>query len=160
VARGRCCRPFANVTVNAFTNLKKRGVSLPKDVKDLVEIIDSAKTTTSKRTLRGVTALILSLMLKSRERHGTELLIDSEPEPEADSNVSEKIEGSWHHVMTLPADFRTGLIADLVRMAAFTGKEFPGVGLIGLKHKGKRLLWRIDMEAPGSQCVLTAIPEG
>jgi hypothetical protein len=149
--------------MNSFWNPKKRGVSLPKGAMDLADLLDSAKPITSNAENsdpRRIQPLIQSLLLRSRERHATELLIEPEPAPGADCSVTQRIEGVWCHVMMLPADFRSSLVAELLRMAAFTGDEFPGVGLIALQHKGKRLVWRIDMEPPGSQCFLTPLPGG
>jgi hypothetical protein len=145
--------------VNPPTNPKKRRVPLPKELKEMVDIIDLNKTAATKGLMSGSLALFLSLMLKSRERHATELVIEPELDTEADSSVTERIEGTWQHVMGVPATFREPLVERLVQLAAFQD-EFAGVGLMALRHKGKRLLWRIDMEAPGSRCVLTPLPEG
>ncbi len=149
--------------MNPFTNPKKRDVALPKGAKDLADVIHSAKPRTSQTKSSDPTkrlrTWIESLLLRSRERHATELVIEPEPKFETASNVTERIEGTWHRVMTVPADLRSTMVSELIRMAAFTGDKFPGVGLIGLECKGKRLMWRIDMERPGSQCVLTPLCE-
>jgi hypothetical protein len=135
--------------MNAFTNPKNRGVSLPGGAKDLVNVLRSIKpkrTKSKSQPGKGFLGFILLGLLQSRDRGATEFVVEPESEPDAESNVAERIQGTWHQVMTIPAGFRSAVITGLVEMAAFTGDEFPGVGLIALKHKGKRLMWRIDME--------------
>ncbi|HZR21252.1 MAG TPA: hypothetical protein VFE51_28485 [Verrucomicrobiae bacterium] len=142
--------------MNPLINPNKRRVSLPKALADMLE---SIKPITATRTGNSCARGFLIHLLESRERGATELLIEPEPDCEVGCNVTERIGGEWSHVTTLVADSRSSLVAALVRMAAFTGEEFPGVGLLALQYKGKRLMWRIDMEAPDCQCVLTPLPQ-
>jgi hypothetical protein len=151
--------------MNPFVNPKKRSILLPKGSNDLADLLHSPKSQPTKSKSSDpagnhIQAWIRSLLVRSRDRRATELVIGPAPDPDADCTdctVTEKIDGTWHHVLTLPSAFRSATVAELVRMAAFTGDQFPGVGLLALQLKRKRLMWRIEMETPGSQCVLTPL---
>lgn len=150
--------------MNPFINPKKRGILLPKGSKDLADVLRSAKPITtnaqSDPLRKYAQEWVHSNLLQSRERRATELSIgpDSD-EDRTDCTVTERIDGRRHYVTTVPPDFRSLLVEELLRMAAFTGDQFPGVGLLSLQVRRKRLMWRIDMETPVSQCVLTPLPE-
>src|SRR5436305_14439424 len=136
--------------MNRFVNPKKRGVSLPRGCKDLIDVLDRPK----RQGKDPVRIFILSMLMQAHEHRATELLIGSALAPE--STITERIDGTEYHVSGLPSDFRSSVIDELGRMAALPVGPFPKKGKISVRLETTRLGWKVRMTSP-DEVVLTPL---
>ena len=137
--------------MNPFINPKKRSILLPKGCKDLMDVL--------RRTARlqgdPVQTFIRAVLLRAEDRRATELIIGASLIHDGDCSVTEKIGGTWHHVSDLSSDFRTRVVAELIRMAALPADQFPFEGQVCVQLKRRQLKWGIEIAEPDAGCVLT-----
>jgi hypothetical protein len=93
--------------------------------------------------------------MQAQEHRATELVVGAAPAAGADSTVTEKVDGTWHHVSTFPSSFRTSVLAELGRMAGQSDGPFPKEGSIRVRLKSMELKWYVRISGPDGDCVLT-----
>ena len=137
--------------MNPFVNPKKRGISLPGGCKDLIDVLHRPK-----RQGEDPARIFIRLMLMQAYDHrATELLIGSALAPE--STITEKVGGTSYHVSALPSDFRSSVIDELGRMATLPVGPFPKEGEIFVLLETTQLRWKVRMNSPDAEIVLTPL---
>ena len=139
--------------MNPFVNPKKRGVSLPRGCKNLVDVLQRPK----RKGGDPIRTFIRLLLMQAHEHRATELVIGVAPAP--DSTVTEKVEGTWYHVSAFPSDFRSQVVAELGRMAALPEGPFPKEGSICVRLESTQFKWKLRMASLDGECVLAPIIE-
>jgi hypothetical protein len=135
--------------MNPFVNLKKRGVSLPIGCKDLMDVLHRPK-----RPGENAARIFIRLMLMQAHDHrATELVIGSALAPQ--TTITEKVGDTCYHVSALPFDFRSSLLDELSRMAAFPVGPFPKEGEIFMRLEATQLRWKVRMTSPDADVLLT-----
>jgi hypothetical protein len=141
--------------MNPFVNPKKRGILLPSGCKDLADVL-RLPTPKSGDPIR---AFLRMVLLRAEERRATAVVIGVAPVHDADCAVTEKIGGTWYHVSDIPSGFRSRLVADLLRTATLPEGQFPCEGLLCLQLKKRQLKWKVQMETPDGECILSRFAE-
>ena len=142
--------------MNPFIDPKKRSILLPGGCKDLAELL--------RLPVRGtgdpVAVFIRETLLQAEGVGASEVLIGAPMIHEGECTITQRINGHWHHVSTVSADFRFSILAALLRMADSAQANFPSQGVATLKLKRRQLKWRIQIESPDADCILTPVEEG
>lgn len=99
--------------------------------------------------------LTLSVLALAQREHATGLVIGlSEP---ARAPVRYKIKGKWYDWKSPGRDQVPGIIAELGRLAAFSGRPYPKEGLIDVPYSGVRLLWVVWVAGVEADYVLKQV---
>ena len=139
--------------MNPFVNPKKRSVTLPKGCKDLVDVLKDSESEDAQVIRRYVNLMLL----QAQQDHITKLVISGLPPGKSFFNECIAAD-TWS--ITVPGHIRTGVAAELARMAKLPLDGFPREGVIETSFGKVRLRWRIRMTSAGSDCMLTRIPDG
>src|SRR3954463_1629358 len=134
--------------MNPFVNPKKRSILLPGGCKDLSEVLRLP----ARETAAPVQVFIREMLLQAEGVQASEILIAPSLIHEGESTTTQRIEGTLYHVSTTPADFRSSIIAELLRMAGLREAHFPVQGIATLKMKRREIKWKIQIEAADAEC--------
>ena len=141
--------------MNPFVNLKKRSILLPNGCKDLADVLGLP----ARETGDPVQIFIREMLLQAEGVGATEILIGPPVVHDGECTITQKITGSFYHVSTIPAGFRSGIVAELLRMSGLPQSRFPARGVAILKLKRRQVKWRLQIETAESECQLTPFNE-
>ena len=141
--------------MNPFVNPKKRSISLPSGCKDLADVLRLP----AGRTGDPVLIFIREMLLRAEDVEATEILIPAPMIHDGECIITQRITGTFYHVSTIPAVFRSGVVAQLLRMADLPQGRFPAQGLVTLQLKRRQLRCKIQIESGEADCVLTPFKE-
>jgi type II secretory ATPase GspE/PulE/Tfp pilus assembly ATPase PilB-like protein len=137
--------------MNPFVNPKKRSISLPAGCKDLADVLGRPQLA-AKSPIRRFINLVL---MQAEQDCATELLIGVAPEGGEGTPIKYKVAGCWYDVSPFPSDIRARVVRELGRMAGLRRGQFPQDGVVSVPLAKTRLLWRVRIASPTSECVLT-----
>jgi type II secretory ATPase GspE/PulE/Tfp pilus assembly ATPase PilB-like protein len=141
--------------MNPFVNPKKRSILLPSGCKDLADVLRLP----ARQTGDPIKLFIRELLLQAEEVGATEILISAPEVHEGECPITQRIAGRFYHVSTTPAGFRSGIVAELLRMSALPDSHFPARGLAILKLKRRQVKWHLRLETAEGECQLTPFEE-
>jgi hypothetical protein len=141
--------------MNPFVNPKKRSVLLPSGCKDLADVLRLP----ARETGDPVQIFIREMLLQAEGVQATEVLIGASMVHDGESTITQRINGTFYHVSTVPAGFRSGIVAQLLRMAGLPEASFPVHGVASLQLKRRQLKWTIQIESAEADCQLTPTDE-
>ena len=141
--------------MNPFVNPKKRSILLPSGCKDLADLLRLP----ARETGDPVRIFIREMLLQAEGVGATEILIDALMIHDGDSTITQRIDGTFYHVSTIPAGFRSGILAELLRMAGLPAAQFPARGVATLQLKRRQLKWHIVVESAEGECHLAPFNE-
>jgi hypothetical protein len=141
--------------VNPFVNPKKRSILLPSGCKDLADLLRLP----ARETGDPVPIFIREMLLRAEGVGATEILIDALMLHDGESTIAQRIDGTFYHVSTIPAGFRSNILAELLRMAGLPAAQFPSRGVATLQLKHRQLKWHIVVESAGGACHLAPFNE-
>jgi len=140
--------------MNPFVNPKKRGVTLPKGCKDLVDVLKQ-----SEPKQEGVIRRFIHLLLaQAQQDRATEMVIGV-ASPEAGTPIRYKVEDSWYDLSPFPSHIRPDVISELVRMAKFPREQIPGEGVLDESLGEMRLRWIVAMTSADGECMLARVED-
>ncbi len=135
--------------MNPFVNPRKRSFSLPSGCNDLIDVLDR-----SERRGEDPARIFIRLMLmQAHEHRATEVVIASAVAPE--STIVERVGGATYHVSALPAEFRSRILSELSDMAGLPAGPFPKESEILVRLETTELRWKVRMNNPDGEVVLT-----
>src|SRR2546427_11597582 len=123
--------------MNPFVNPKKRSILLPSGCKDLAEVLRLP----ARETGDPVEIFIREMLLQAEGVEATELLLGAPMIHDGECTITQRIDGSFYHVSTVPAGFRSSILARLFQMAGVTEASFPFHGVATLQLKRRQLKW-------------------
>lgn len=94
-------------------------------------------------------------MLQAEDVETTEILISAPMIYDGECAITQSIDGTFYHVSTVPAGFRSSMLAHFLRMAGLPEASFPAHGVATLQLKQKQLEWKLQIESPNADCRLT-----
>jgi len=141
--------------MNPFVNPKKRSILLPSGCKDLADVLRLP----ARETGDPVQIFIREMLLQAEGVRATEILIGAPVVHDGECTITQRIAGRFYHVSTIPAGFRSGIVAELLRMSALPQSHFPTRGVAILKLKRRQVKWTLQIEAAEGECQLTPFDE-
>ena len=141
--------------MNPFVNPKKRSILLPSGCKDLADLLRLP----TRETGDPVPIFIRETLLQAEGIGATEILIDALMIHDGESTITQRIDGTFYHVSTIPAGFRSSILAELLRMAGLPAAQFPARGVATLRLKHRQLKWHIVVESAEGECHLAPFYE-
>jgi type II secretory ATPase GspE/PulE/Tfp pilus assembly ATPase PilB-like protein len=141
--------------MNPFVNPKKRSILLPTGCKDLADLLRLP----ARETGEPVPTFIREMLLQAEGVGATEILIAALMVHNGESTITQRIDGTFYHVSTIPAGFRSGILAALLRMAGLPAAQFPARGVSTLRLKHRQLKWHILVESAEGECHLAPFNE-
>ena len=141
--------------MNPFVNPKKRSILLPSGCKELADVLRLP----ARETGDPVQIFIREMLLQAEGVRGTEILIDAPMLHDGESTITQRIDGTFYHVSTIPAGFRSSILAELLRMAGLPAAQFPARGVATLHLKRRQLKWHIVVESADAECHLAPFTE-
>jgi hypothetical protein len=139
--------------MNPFVNPKKRSILLPSGCKDLADILRLP----AHETGDPVKIFIREMLLQAQGVEATEILIGAPVVHDGECTVTQRITGRFYHVSAVPAGFRSGIVAELLRMSALPQSHFPADGVAILQLKRRQVKWNIQIETAEGECQLTPL---
>jgi len=137
--------------MNPFLNPKKRSISLPTGCKDLADVL----VLPARETGDPIQIFIREMLRQAEEVEATEVLIGAPMIHDGDSTITQRIDGTFYHVSTVPAGFRSSILAHLLRMAGLSEPSFPVHTVATLQLKRRQLKWKLHIDSPDADCQLT-----
>ena len=101
--------------------------------------------------------LTLLVLFQAQHDHATELAVArtvSGPSP-----IRYKVGSRWYDMAPPPAHILPDVVAELERLAEFTGRPYPKEGLIDVPYSGVRLRWLIRIANADAEVLLTPIEQ-
>ena len=144
--------------MNPFVNPNKRGISLPKGCKNLVDVLDRAQRLKfdSLSELDFIRQFICLVLLQAQKDRATELIIGAAPKT-GGTPIRYKVGCTWHEMAAFDSSVRDEVIAKLARMAQLPAGEFPSEGMFEVAFGDVQLRWRVRMTSPANECMLFCI---
>ncbi len=93
--------------MNPFVNPKKRGVLLPSGCKDLADVLRLP----ARDKGDPVEIFIREMLLRAEDVQATEILIGAPMINDGESSIAQRISGTFYHVSTVPARFRSSIVS-------------------------------------------------
>ena len=141
--------------MNPFVNPKKRSILLPSGCKDLADVLRLP----ARETGDPVQIFIREMLLQAEGVEATEILIGAPMIHDGECTITQRIDGTLYHVSTVPAGFRSSILAHLLRMAGLPEASFPVHGVPTLQLKRRHLKWKLRIESADAYCQITPIHE-
>lgn len=142
--------------MNPFVNLKKRSVLLSGGCKNLADVLQLP----ARETGDPVQIFIRVMLLQAEGVDASEILIPGPMINDGECTITQCIKGTVYHVSTIPADFRAGILSQLLRIAGFPETSFPAHGVATLQLKRRQVKWKIRIESADADCQLTPFHDG
>ena len=136
--------------MNPFVNPEKRSVLLPAGCKDLADVLRLP----TREAGDPVQVFIRLMLLRAEGARATEILIEAPMVHEAECIITQRINGRFHHVSTIQARFRSGVVGELLRMAGLPQSQFPATGIATLELKRRQLKWKLQIDGADTDCRL------
>jgi type II secretory ATPase GspE/PulE/Tfp pilus assembly ATPase PilB-like protein len=137
--------------MNPFLTPKKRGISWPSGCKDLADVLRLPVPQSGDP----VQTFIRMVLLRAESVRASEVIIGAAMVHDGECSVTQRIAYELHHVSTIPADFRSSMVTELLRMADLSDVHFPAHGLATLQLKRRQLKWKLQIESAEADCQLT-----
>lgn len=137
--------------MNPFVNPNKRSILLPSGCKDLAEVLRLP----ARETSDPVQIFIREMLLQAEGVGAIEILIGAPVVHDGECNITQRITGRFYHLSTIPAGFRSSIVAELLRMSGLPSSSFPARGLAVLQLKRRQVRWKLQIETPEGECQLT-----
>jgi hypothetical protein len=141
--------------MNPFVNPKKRSILLPNSCKDLADVL----RLTARETGDPVQIFIREMLLQAAGVQASEILIDAPTIHDGECTITQRIDGTFYHVSTVPAGFRSSILAHLLRLAGLPDATFPVHRVATLQLKHRRLKWDLQIDSADAECHITPIHE-
>jgi hypothetical protein len=141
--------------MNPFVNPKNRSILLPNGCKDLADVLRLP----ARETDNPVQIFIREMLLQPEGVEATEILIAAPMIHDGECTITQRIDGTFYHVSTVPAGFRSSILAHLLRMAGLPEASFPVHGVVTLQLKRRQLKWKLQIDTPDADCQITPIHE-
>ena len=141
--------------MNPFVNPKKRGILLPSGCKDLADVLRLR----GRETGDPVQIFIREMLLQAEGVEATEIVIGAPMIHDGECTITQRIDGTCYHVSTVPAGFRSSILAHLFRMAGLLEASFPVRAVATLQLKRRQLKWKLQIDSPDADCQITPIHE-
>ena len=141
--------------MNPFVNSKKRSIILPSGCKDLADVLRLP----ARKTGDSVQIFIREMLLQAEGVEATEILIAAPMIHDGECAITQRIDGTFYHVSTVPAGFRSSVVAQLLRMAGLAEAGFPAHGVATLKLKRRQSKWKFQIAIQDGECQLTPFDE-
>src|SRR5215475_12616485 len=107
--------------MNPFVNPKKRSILLPSGCKDLADVLRLP----AREAGDPVQIFIREMLLQAEGLEATEIVIGAPTIHDGECSITQRIEGTFYPVSTVPAGFRSSILAHLLRMARLPEASFP-----------------------------------
>jgi hypothetical protein len=138
--------------MNPFVNPKKRGFTLPKDCKDLADVLNGPKNKQDERG-QAVRRFIALLLLQAQQDGFTEIVIG--PARESGTTLKHKAGGAWCEMSAFPSEIRAEVVAEIGRMARLPPGQFPKAGVLGVAFADRPAVkWKVEMKGADGDCTL------
>ena len=141
--------------MNPFVNPKKRSILLPSGCKDLADVLRLQ----TRETGDPICVFIREMLLQAEGVGATEILIDAPMIHDGECTIRQRIKGTFYHVSTVPAGFRSSVLAEFLRLAGLPVAQFPARGVATLQLKRRQLKWHILIESEKAECHLAPFNE-
>src|SRR5262245_15624641 len=139
--------------MNPFVNPKRRSILLPSGCKDLAD----ALRLPARETDDPVQIFIREMLLQAEGVEATEILIAAPTIHDGECTITQRIDGTSYHVSTVPADFRSSILAHLLRMAGLSKPGFPVDAVATLQLKWRQSKWNLQIDSADADCQITPI---
>jgi hypothetical protein len=146
---------WAEKLMNPFVNPKKRGILLPSGCKDLADVLRLR----GRETGDPVQIFIRDMLLQAEGVEATEIVIGAPMIHDGECTITQRIDGTCYHVSTVPAGFRSSILAHLFRIAGLLEASFPVRAVATLQLKRRQLKWKLQIDSPDADCQITPIHE-
>lgn len=140
--------------MNPFVNPKKRGVSLPNDCKDLIDVLQRRES----GHVSAVRRFIHLILFQAQQDQATELVIGV-ASASGDTSIRYKVENARYDLSPFPSHIRGDVVAEIARMARFSGKQFPNEGVLDMNFGDVRSRWNVKVTSANGECLLTRVQD-
>jgi hypothetical protein len=140
--------------MNPFVNPKKRGVTLPKGCKDLVDVLKHSEPNQSGAIHR----FICSLLAQAQQEQATEIVIGV-ASTKTGTPVRYKIQDTWYDLTPFPSHIRPDVMLELARLARFPRGQILGEGVLDESFGEMRLRWIVAMTSADGECMLNRVQD-
>jgi hypothetical protein len=134
--------------MNPFINPKKRSILLPSGCKDLADVLRLPARSTGDP----VQIFIREMLLQAEGVQASEILMDAPMSHDGECTITQRIDGTFYHVSTVPAAFRPSILAHLLRLAGLPEATFPVNGVATLQLKHRELKWNLQIDSADAEC--------
>ncbi len=141
--------------MNPFVNPRKRSVLLPSGCKDLADVLRLR----ARETGDPAEIFVREMLLQAEDVGATEILIGAPVVHDGECTITQRITGRFYHVSAIPGGFRSGIVAELLRMSGLPRSHFPTQGVAILQLKRRRLRWKVQIETAEGECQVTPFDE-
>jgi hypothetical protein len=139
--------------MNPFVNPKKRGVTLPKDCKDLADVLKRSEGKHDDAIRR----FIHLVLFQSQQDRATELVVGIATP--SGVPIRYKLEGMWYEMSPFPSHIRADVVSELLRMAGFHAGQVPGEGVLNASFGDIRLRWMVAMTSADGECKIRRVDD-
>ena len=137
--------------MNPFVNPQKRTISLPSGCNDLADVLARPQLA-ARSPIRRFINLVL---MQAEHDCATELVIGVARQHGEGIPVKYSANGFSYEMSPWPSGIRARIIKELRKMAGLQETGFPLDGVISLRLSRVTLVWRVRIDSPNADCVLT-----